>query len=107
MKAVVYSRFGPPDVLELKEIPKPPPRDREVLVRVHATTVTAADWRARSKIVPKGFGPVAGLFLGFFRPRHPILGTELSGVIESVGNTVRKFSVGDEVFAYSGLGMGC
>lgn len=107
MRAVVYDRFGPPEVLQLKELPKPTPRDRELLVRVRATTVTAADWRCRSKIVPPGFGLVAGLVLGFSKPKFPILGTQLSGEIEAVGRGVTKFKVGDAVFAYSALTMGC
>jgi len=107
MKAVVYSRFGAPDVLELKELPKPTPGDHEVLIQVHATTVTAGDWRCRSRIVPRGFGLMAGLFLGFTKPRHPILGSELSGEIESVGKAVGRFKAGDPVFAFSGTTMGC
>lgn len=107
MKAWVYRRFGPPEVLELTEIPKPAPGDHEVLVKVRATTVTAGDWRCRSFIVPKGFGLMAGMFLGFTRPKHPILGSELSGEIESVGRAVTRFKVGDQVFAFSFPGMGC
>jgi NADPH:quinone reductase-like Zn-dependent oxidoreductase len=100
MKAIIYSRFGSPEVLQLKEIPKPSPKDHEVLIKVHATTVTAADWRARSLDVPRGFGLISRLVLGFSRPRRPILGTELSGDIESVGKGVTKFKVGDQVFAF-------
>jgi NADPH:quinone reductase-like Zn-dependent oxidoreductase len=107
MKAIVYRRFGAPDVLELKDIPKPTPKDHEVRIKVHATTVTAADWRCRSRIVPKGLGLTARLYLGFTEPRHPILGTELAGEIEAVGESVEKFKVGDAVFAFSGVGMGC
>jgi NADPH:quinone reductase-like Zn-dependent oxidoreductase len=107
MKAITYSRFGPPEVLELTEIPKPTPKDNEVLIKVRATTVTAGDWRCRSKIVPKGFGLIAPLMLGFTKPRKPILGTELSGEIEAVGKGVTKFKVGDQVFAFTGLSMGC
>ena len=103
----MYSRFGSPDVLELKEIPKPTPKDHEVLIKVRVTTVTAGDWRARTLNVPKGFGPIARVFFGFSRPRQPILGTELSGEIESVGKAVSKFKVGDQVFAFSGASMGC
>ncbi len=107
MKAITYSRFGSPEVLELKDIPKPSPKDHEVLIKVHATTVTAADWRARSLNVPKGFGLLVRFFFGFFRPRQPILGMELSGEIESVGKAVRRFKVGDPVFAFSGFRWGC
>ncbi len=107
MRAVVFDHFGPPEVLQLKELPKPTPRDKEILVRVRATTVTAADWRCRSKIVPPGFGLMAGFVLGFSKPKFPILGTQLSGEIEAVGTGVTKFKVGDAVFAYSALTMGC
>src|SRR5712691_1154728 len=99
MKAVLYERYGPPEVLELRDIPKPTPRDHEVLIKVHATTVTAADWRLRSLNVPKGFGLLIRLALGTSRPRRPILGAELSGEIESIGRAVSKFKVGDQVFA--------
>ena len=99
MKAVLYERYGPPEVLELREIPKPTPKDHEVLIKVHATTVTAADWRLRSLSAPKGFGFLMRLALGPSRPRRPILGTELSGEIESIGAAVSKFKVGDQVFA--------
>ena len=106
MKAIVYERFGPPEVLEPRELPKPVPGDREVLIKVRATTVTAGDWRCRSRIVPKGFGFAAGLFLGFSKPRHPILGSELSGEIEAIGKDVTRFKVGDPVFAFSDTSMG-
>jgi NADPH:quinone reductase-like Zn-dependent oxidoreductase len=95
MKAYVCRKFGAPEVLELAELPKPVPKDREVLVRVRATTVSAADWRVRSRILPKGFGLLAGAFLGFTRPRQPILGTELAGEVEAVGKSVSAFAVGD------------
>ena len=107
MKAITYGRFGSPDVLELREIPKPTPKDDEVLIKVHATTVTAGDRRARTHQAPKGFWLPVRLFFGFFRPRKPILGTELAGEIEAVGKAVTKFKVGDHVFAFSGAGMGC
>ncbi len=107
MKAIVYERYGRPDVLELKEVAKPTPKDNEVLIKTHATTVTSGDWRARSLDVPIGFGLISRLFFGVLRPRQPILGTELAGKVESVGKDVSKFKVGDQVFAFSGAGMGC
>jgi NADPH:quinone reductase-like Zn-dependent oxidoreductase len=107
MKAWVYERYGPPDVLLLKELPKPAPKDNEVLIKTRATTVSSGDWRVRSLTVPAGFGLMARLALGFSRPRQPILGTELSGVVESIGKDVTKFKVGDEVFAFAGAAMGC
>lgn len=107
MKAIVYERYGPPDVLELKEVAKPTPKDNEVLIKTHTTTVTSGDWRARSLDVPIGFGLISRLVFGVLRPRQPILGTELAGEVESVGKDVRKFKVGDPVFAFGGAGMGC
>jgi NADPH:quinone reductase-like Zn-dependent oxidoreductase len=107
VKAYTYDRFGPPEVLTLNEVPKPVPGDHEVLVRIRATTVTAGDWRVRSLEVPRGFGLLSRLALGFSRPRQPILGTELSGEIEATGRAVTTFQVGDEVFGFTGTRMGC
>lgn len=107
MKAWVYERYGPPDVLQLKDLPKPTPRDNEVLIRTRATTVTSGDWRVRGLTVPAGFGLFARLALGVAGPRQPILGTELAGVVESIGKDVSKFKPGDEVFAFAGTAMGC
>lgn len=107
MKAIVYERYGPPEVLQLKEVEKPTPKDNEVLIKTHATTVTSADWRVRSLNVPAGFGLIIRLVLGVSRPKQPILGTELAGVVESVGKDVRRFKVGDPVFAFSDFAMGC
>jgi len=106
MKAFVYRRYGGPDVVELAEVPKPVPRDNEVLVRIHATTVTSGDWRVRTLHVPTGLGLVARLAIGFTRPRQPIMGSEMAGTIESVGKHVTRFRVGDEVFGFPGGAMG-
>lgn len=106
MKAYVFRRYGGPEVVQLEDVPKPAPKDDEVLIRVHATTVTAGDWRVRSLSVPKGLGLVARLALGVRGPRQPILGTELAGVVESVGKDVTRFKPGDAVFAFPGGKMG-
>lgn len=106
MKAIVYTKYGSPDVLQLKEVAKPEPKDNEVLIRIYATTVTSGDWRARSLNMPAGFRLMGRLVFGLSKPRQPILGTELAGEIESVGKQVSKFKVGDQVFAFDGSGMG-
>jgi NADPH:quinone reductase-like Zn-dependent oxidoreductase len=107
VKAIVYERYGPPEVLQLKEVEKPVPGDNEVLIKIHATTVTAGDRRVRSLDVPAGFGLISRLVFGISKPRKPIPGMELAGKIESVGKDVRTFKTGDRVFAFSGAGMGC
>lgn len=107
MKAIMYERYGPPEVLHVVEMEKPAPKDNEVLIKSHATTVTSGDWRVRSLNVPVGFGLISRLVFGISKPRQPILGTELAGEIEAVGKDVSKFKVGDQVFAFNGAGMGC
>ena len=99
MKAIVYERYGPPEVLHLAEVAKPVPRDDEVLVRVHASTVTAADFRCRSFTVPLSFWIPARLVLGITKPKLPILGAELAGEIVETGKKVTKFKQGDQIFA--------
>jgi NADPH:quinone reductase-like Zn-dependent oxidoreductase len=101
MKAIVYFKYGPPEVLQLKEIAKPAPRDHEVLVKVHATTVTIGDTIMRSLNIPvPGWQKLmARLFLGWSKPKRPILGMELAGDIESIGRKVTRFKPGDAVFA--------
>ncbi|NWQ42731.1 NAD(P)-dependent alcohol dehydrogenase [Bacillus sp. EB106-08-02-XG196] len=106
MKAIVYSKYGPPDVLQLKEIEKPIPKENEILVKVKATTVTVADIRSRSFTVPPAFWLPARISLGFKQPKKEILGMELAGVVESVGKNVKRFKEGDEVFAASLAGFG-
>jgi NADPH:quinone reductase-like Zn-dependent oxidoreductase len=107
MRAIVYEQYGPPEVLQWKEVERPTPKDNEVLIRTHATTVTSGDWRVRSLNVPAGFGLIVRLAFGITRPRQPILGTELAGVVETVGKDVSRFKVGDQVFAFSDAAMGC
>jgi len=102
MKAVVTTRYGPPEVLRLVEVPKPEPRDHEVLVKVHATTVTIGDTIMRSLNLPAVSGwqkLMARLILGIRKPKRPILGMELAGEVESVGRKVTRFKPGDPVFA--------
>lgn len=107
MKAITYHQYGPPSVLQLRELPMPTPRHDELLVAVRASTVTAADVRMRAMRVPRGLGLLSRLALGLFAPRKKILGTELSGVVVAVGSDVTRFTVGTAVFGMSGDYSGC
>ena len=93
MRAVVYDRYGPPDVLHLAQVPRPEPRDDEVLVRIHATTVNRTDAGLRSAELF-----ISRLVTGLLRPKNPILGMEFSGVVDAIGPAVTEFKVGDQVF---------
>lgn len=106
MKAIVYTKYGPPDVLQLKEVEKPIPKENEILIKVKATTVTVADIRSRSFTVPPAFWLPARITLGFRQPKKEILGMELAGEVESIGKNVTRFKVGDQVFAASLVGFG-
>ena len=102
MKAVVCTKYGPPEVLQPREVEKPVPKDNEILIKVHATTVTSGDTRIRGFKVPLSFWLPARIALGFRSPKINILGAELAGEIKSVGKDVKKFKAGDQVFAYPG-----
>jgi len=114
MKAIVYTEYGPPDVLHLKEVTKPAPKDNEVLIRIHATTVNFGDLLARNfkSVTPRQFNMPfffwlpARLAFGLNKPRQPILGSEFAGEVEAVGAAVTRFKKGDQVFGYVGEGMG-
>ncbi len=99
MKAVEYTKYGPPEVLHFVNIPRPEPRDKEVLVKIRATTVTIGDCRMRSFTVPRELWLPSRLYLGVFGPRRRILGMELAGDVENIGRNVTRFKPGDAVFA--------
>ncbi|MED4695204.1 NAD(P)-dependent alcohol dehydrogenase [Peribacillus frigoritolerans] len=106
MKAMVCTKYGSPDVLELKEVVKPTPKDNEILVKVHAATVASGDVRVRSFNSPFLLWLPMRMFLGLRKPRKPILGVELSGEIEGTGRNVTKFKKGDQIFAMTGMNFG-
>lgn len=107
MKAWVCRAYGDPSVLALEDRPKPVPGDGDVLIRIRATTVSSGDSRVRALRLPKGFGPLGRLALGFLRPRREILGTDLAGTVEAAGKDVTAYRPGDAVIAFPGSAMGC
>jgi NADPH:quinone reductase-like Zn-dependent oxidoreductase len=107
MKAIAYTRYGPPDVLQLREVDKPVPRDDEVLIRVHAAEATKSDVEMRrSKFAVKWFWLPLRIAMGITKPRKQILGGYFAGEVESVGKDVTKFKTGDQVFGSAGLRLG-
>lgn len=106
MKAWFARHYGGPEVLRLEETPKPTPKPGEILIGVQFTTVNSADRRIRACDFPPGMKTLGRLALGWNRPRQPILGTELAGVVEAVGQGVTRFSPGDAVYAFPGGKMG-
>ncbi|WP_306261613.1 NAD(P)-dependent alcohol dehydrogenase [Pararhizobium sp. IMCC21322] len=106
MKAVIYKQYGAPDVLKLSQVTKPTPKDNEVLIKIYATSVTTGDQKARSLDLPRGYGLIGRLVFGTFAPRRKILGTEYAGRIVAVGQSVTRFKIGDDVFAYPGAKFG-
>jgi len=106
MKAIVWTNYGPPDVLQLQKVEKPVPRDKEVLIKVNAATVTAGDCELRKLDIPVLLRPLVRIMVGVRKPRNKILGQELSGEVESVGKNVTQFKEGDPVFAATEMRLG-
>lgn len=107
MKAIVWTTYGQPEVLQLEEVEKPTPKANEVLIRIHATTVTAGDCEARNLKFPILFRLLMQMYVGLRKPKRiTILGQELAGEIEAIGKDVKRFKAGDQVFGTTGLGFG-
>jgi len=107
MKAILWTRYGSPDGLQLKEVEKPTPKDHEILIKIHATTVTAGDCEMRRLELPLMLSFPVRLYAGFLKPKRiPILGQELAGEVEDVGSQVKSFKAGDQVFGTTGFGFG-
>ena len=107
MKAIVWTKYGPPDGLQLQEVEKPVPKDDEILIRIHATTVIAGDCEMRRLELPLMLSFPVRIYAGFLRPRRiPILGQEMAGEVEEAGKYVKTFKKGDQVFGTTGFGFG-
>jgi NADPH:quinone reductase-like Zn-dependent oxidoreductase len=107
MRAAVCERYGPPEVVQIREVPTPVPADGEVLVKAFATTVNSGDTRLRALRVPRGMSPMVRLSMGISKLRQPVLGFELAGQVETVGSAVTRFQPGDRVVASRGFKFGC
>jgi NADPH:quinone reductase-like Zn-dependent oxidoreductase len=107
MKAVICPQYGPPEVLIIKDIPKPLPKKDEVLVKIDASSLNTGDVRIRGLKVEGFMKFVMRIMLGFTKPRRPVLGTVFSGIVEQIGEAVTRFKVGDEVYGTTGLKQGC
>lgn len=106
MRAIVCTKYGNPDVLELQEVKKPIPKENEVCIKNHATSVTSSDCFVRGFNVPIKLKLPMAMAIGFRKPRQPILGMVIAGEVESVGNNVKRFKVGDKVFGFDRFGFG-
>jgi NADPH:quinone reductase-like Zn-dependent oxidoreductase len=106
MKAIVCPKYGPPEVLQLKEVEKPVTKDDEVLIKIYATAVTASDIYIRGSQIPAKFWILMRLALGLTKPRKSIIGLVLAGEIESVGKNIKRFKPGDQVYGLTGFGLG-
>ena len=106
MRAVVCTKYGPPEVLQLKDVPKPMPRNNEVCIKIFATAVTASDCIVRAFIVPLRLKLPMGAVLGFKKPRNPILGLVLAGEVDSVGRDVTQFKPGSQVYGFTAFRFG-
>jgi len=106
MKAIVWTKYGSLDGLELRDVPIPQPEDNDVLIKIHATTITAGDYEIRTQQFPLWLLLPLRLYMGVIRPRNVILGQEFSGQVEAVGQNVTKFKVGDAVVGTTGPGLG-
>jgi NADPH:quinone reductase-like Zn-dependent oxidoreductase len=107
MKAAVCERYGPPEVVQIREVPTPVPADNEVLVRGAATTVNSGDARVRALRVPRGMTLPLRLKLGFSKPKQPVFGFDMAGQVEAVGSAVTRFRPGDRVVLSRGFDLGC
>ena len=114
MKAIVCTKYGPPEVLQLQEVEKPIPKNNEVLIKINTTAVTASDCIIRSFTMPGDhkfpkkqiMGLMMRLYVGFTKPKNPILGLVLSGEIESVGKDIKQYKKGDQVYGFTGYSFG-